>query len=777
MPPRMPPERTGDRGLEQHGEEPGWFAEAVLATLREPLLVLDAALRVVIGNRAFYRAFGGTPEETVGQPLYELRGRLFDSPALRALLEAVLPNNTAFDDFVHSVDLPALGRRVLLLNARRLYRDKHKTDMILLAMEDVTEKHAAAEARARLAAIVDSSHDAILSKSLDGTIRTWNAAAERLYGYTEAEAVGQHIGLIVPPERRAEAASILERISRGERVESLDTERIRKDGSRLHVSVSISPVRDATGRVIGASAIERDITERMRVEQALREAAQLLEGISSASPAVLHTMTVQDNGTLVPTWVSRNVTAVLGFSVDEALAPGWWTAHVHPDDRAECLARMEQLLARGSLVHEYRFLRKDGTVVWIRDELRVVRDSAGRPRQVMGAWLDTTEQHRLEEQFLQAQKMESVGRLAGGVAHDFNNLLTVITGTVDLALRGLQEGDPLAEDLKEIQRAARRGAALTQHLLAFSRRQVFQPKVVNLNETLAELEPMVRRLLGEDIRLVTVLGGATGNVRVDPGQLTQVVMNLVVNSRDAMPSGGTLTLETANVDLDEAYAGRHLGVTPGPYVMLAVTDTGSGMDEATRQRAFEPFFTTKGAGRGTGLGLSTVYGIVKQSGGNIWVYSEPGVGTTFKIYLPRVAEPVTATETPLPPSSARGSETVMLVEDNAGLREVARRILEAAGYAVLAAGTPGEALLSAERFHGPIHLVLTDVVMPTMRGPELAERVIRLHPEARILYMSGYAENAIVHGGELAEGTHFISKPFDAATLTRRVREVLDRPA
>ncbi|HXF96529.1 MAG TPA: PAS domain S-box protein [Gemmatimonadales bacterium] len=748
----------------------------MLATLREPLLVLDANLRLVMANRAFYRAFGGTPEEALGRPLYELHGHLFDSPALRTLLEAILPQNTAFDDFEHSVELPELGHRVLVLNARRLYREAHKTDLILLAVEDVTEKHRAAEAQARLAAIVDGSNDAILSKSLDGTIRTWNAAAERLYGYAAAEAVGRHIGLIVPPERRAELEAILQRVARGERVEALETERIRKDGSRLQVSVSVSPIRDAAGGVVGASAIARDITERTRMDQALRESARLLEDISSASPAVLYTMTVGADRTLVPTWVSRNVMALLGFSADEALDPAWWAGRLHPDDRAEALARSGELLARGSLAHEYRLLRKDGTVVWIRDELRVVRDAAGRPHEVVGAWLDITERHRLEEQFLQAQKMESVGRLAGGVAHDFNNLLTVITATVDLALPGLQEGDPLAADLKEIQQAARRGAALTQHLLAFSRRQVFQPKVVNLNDMLAELEPMMRRLVGEDIKLVTVPGAPLGNVRVDPGQMTQVVMNLVVNSRDAMPQGGTLTLETADADLDEAYAARHVGVTPGPFVMLAVTDTGIGMDEATCQRVFEPFFTTKEPGRGTGLGLSTVYGIVKQSGGNIWVYSEPGVGTTFKIYLPRVTAPVTAAEPQLPPASARGTETVMVVEDDPSLREVARRVLEAAGYTVLTAGTPGEALLSAERFRGPIHLLITDVVMPTMRGPELAERLTQLHPETRVVYTSGYTENAIVHRGELQEGTHFISKPFDAATLTRRVRAVLDRP-
>jgi PAS domain S-box-containing protein len=772
-----PPESAPDSGGAPHVDDPQWFADAVLATLREPLVVLDANLCIVGANRAFYRMFGGTRQEIRGRSLFEVRDRLFDLPALRTLLEAVLPQNTAFDDFVTTVAAPEFGTRVLALNARRLYRDARKTEMILLAIEDVTEKQRGAEMQARLAAIVDSSHDAILSKTLDGTIHTWNPAAERLYGYSAGEAVGQHIGLIVPPERRAELEAILAQIARGERVESLDTERVRKDGARVHVSLTVSPVRDATGRVVGASAIDRDISERVRLERALREAARRLDDISSASPAVLYTLDVQADDTLVPTWVSRNVTAVLGYSVDEALAANWWADHLHPDDRANALALVPELLTRGSLTHEYRFRRKDDTVVWIRDELRLARDTTGRPDHVVGTWLDITDRRRLEDQFLQAQKMDSVGRLAGGVAHDFNNLLAVITATVDLALPGLRPGDPLAADLTDIQQAARRGAALTQQLLAFSRRQVFQPAVVNCSELIQEVAPMLRRLLGEDIRLATVAGADLGNVRVDPGQLTQVVMNLVVNSRDAMPNGGVLTIETANVELDDAYVRQHLGATPGSYVMLVVTDTGVGMDAATRQRVFEPFFTTKGPGRGTGLGLATVYGIVKQSGGNVWVYSEPGVGTTFKIYLPRVAEPVTVRDAVSPVSTALASETVVVVEDDATLRNVIRRILQAAGYSVLTAGTPGEALLGAERFQGTIHLLLTDVVLPTMRGPELAQRVMRLHPEVRVLYTSGYPENAIVHGGVLDEGVHFISKPFDAATLTRRVREVLDLPS
>jgi PAS domain S-box-containing protein len=749
------------------------FAEAVLATLREPLLVLDAELRVVLANRAFGQAFGIGPAETRGRLVYELGGGVLNAPALRALLETVLPQNTSFDNFELPIALPGLGHRVLLLNGRRVYREGHRTELILLAMEDVTELRRGTEAQARLAAIVESSDDAIIGNDLDGMIRSWNGAAERLYGYPAREALGKHVSLIVPQERRSELAAILDRLSRGERVPAFETEGVRRDGTRLQISLALSPVRDASGQVIGTSAIARDVTERIRMEAAVRDMAERLEDISAAGPAVLYTRRLEGEA-FAPSWISSNVTAMFGYTVAEAMDPEWWTAHVYPEDRADSLARAAALLATGSLAQEYRFLRQDGSVVWVRDEARLIRDPTGRATHAVGAWMDITERRALEERFLQAQKMESVGQLAGGVAHDFNNLLTVITGTVDLALAGLREGDPLAADLREIQQAARRGAALTQHLLAFSRRQVFQPQILNLNDLLADLEPMLRRLLGEEIALLTIGAPDLGNVRADPAQMSQVVLNLVVNARDAMPKGGSLTLETTNVALDEAYARRHPGVTPGPFVMLAVTDTGVGMDQATREHAFEPFFTTKPAGQGTGLGLATVYGIVKQSGGSIWVYSEPGVGTTFKIYLPRVGGVASKPSPAKLDPPARGTETILLVEDEASLRDVARRMLEAAGYTVLTCGSPGEALLVAERFEGPIHLLITDVVMPAMRGPELAARVTRLHPETRVLYVSGYTANAIVQEGELKEGVQFLSKPFDSATLARRVRQVLD---
>jgi signal transduction histidine kinase/ActR/RegA family two-component response regulator len=387
---------------------------------------------------------------------------------------------------------------------------------------------------------------------------------------------------------------------------------------------------------------------------------------------------------------------------------------------------------------------------------------------------EITERKRVEEQLRQAQKLEAVGRLAGGVAHDFNNLLGVILGHSDLLLSRLGSDSPLHRHVDLILKTAAKAGALTQQLLAFSRKQILAPKVLDLNAVVTGMEKMLRRLIGEDVDLAIVLDPALGHVKADPGQLEQVILNLAVNARDAMPQGGRLTLETASVELDEAYVRRHPGAQRGPHVVLAVSDTGVGMDAEAQARLFEPFFTTKGPGRGTGLGLATVYGIVKQSGGNIWVFSEPGRGTTFKICLPQAD----AAAAPVEPERARtqalqGSETVLLVEDEADLRDLAREILQMYGYTVLAAGHPAEALRLGQQHEGSIHLLLTDVVMPGMSGRELADRLAPRHGAMQVLYMSGYTDEAIVRHGVLAEGTAFLQKPFTPDTLARQVRQVL----
>jgi PAS domain S-box-containing protein len=385
---------------------------------------------------------------------------------------------------------------------------------------------------------------------------------------------------------------------------------------------------------------------------------------------------------------------------------------------------------------------------------------------------DVTARRQLEEQFRQAQKMQSVGRLAGGVAHDFNNLLTVISGHADLVLRDLGPEDPLRRRFSVIQLATARAADLTRQLLAFSRKQVLEPKILDLNAVVEGVEPMLRRLIGEDVELATRPAEGLGHVEADPGQMTQILVNLAVNARDAMPTGGRLTLETDDVELDEEYARRHPEARPGRYVMLAVSDSGVGMDEAIRPHIFEPFFTTKEPGTGTGLGLSTVYGIVKQSNGNIEVYSEPGQGTTFRIYLPRVDRAPETEPVPVPGEHA-GWETILVVEDDEMVRALTCELLQEAGYTVLEARHGGDALDIAQRYHGPIHLLLTDVVMPEMGGRELAGRLAPRRAGMKVLYMSGYTSDAIVHHGVLDEREAFLPKPLTAAVLLAKVREVL----
>lgn len=770
---------------------------------------------------------------------------------------------------------------------------------------DLIERRRADQTGHLLTAIVESSDDAIIGKTLGGQITSWNAGAEAMFGYSAEEAIGQQISLIIPAARAHELAEINERIRCGESIKHLETVRVRKDGTIVKVSVSVCPLKGHAGPVRGALTIAHDITERKRVMEALRESERRFRAyIDNASDNI--TIVAVDGTTI---YESPSVERLTGYKPEELVGSDAFT-RIHRDD----LEKVKAVLARGLISQapvgpvEYRYIHKNGSfrtfesigkshvdekgelvgIINTRDiterkrmevalrqseeryrglfenanDIIYTQDLAGnftsvnkvaetvtgysleevlrmnfsqlfsvadteKMRQmtkrklsgetdstryeitfpakdgravqlevsttlifengeavgVQGIARDITERKRAEQalrasqaQLQQSQKLEAIGQLAGGVAHDFNNMLTAVTGYTELSLKRLDKDHPVRRNLEEIKKASDRAASLTRQLLAFSRKQFLEPKVLDLNLVVKDMYKMLRRLIGEDIDLATTLKSDLGQVKADPGQVEQIIMNLIVNARDAMAQGGKITIETSNVTLDESYTLEHVPVQTGDYVMLAVTDTGCGIDKETQTHIFEPFFTTKEAGKGTGLGLSTVYGIVTQSGGYIWVYSEVGKGTSFKIYLPRLADRVMPekSKSPSPSGELGGHETVLVVEDEEIVRHSIRLILELKGYRVLEAEGGEEALRLCHDYIGEIDLMLTDVIMPGMSGRVLAERVAAVCPELPVLYMSGYTDDAIVRHGLLGDMLEFIQKPFTPDGLAVKVRSVLD---
>jgi PAS domain S-box-containing protein len=869
----------------------------IIASAMDAIITVDEQQRIVLFNAAAEKMFRCPEEEAMGHLIDRFIPQPFraaHSGHIRHFGETGVTNR-AMGNLGALWAVRADGEE-FQIEASISQIESGGKKLFTVILRDVTERKQAEAERERLAAVVDSSDDAIIGENLDGTITAWNRAAERLFGYSSAEAVGKPILMLLPPERASEEADILARIKRGESVEHFETVRVRKDGKRIEVSATISPIKYIGGAVIGASKIARDITERKHAEQLLRESEKNYRTLFESMDEGFCTIEVlfDENNkpmdyrfldvnpafgkqTGIPDARGRRMReiapqheehwfeiygkiALTGeparFENEAAQLHRWYDVHAfrvgEPQarqvaifflditerrlseealrsseerfskafraspvaitistqaegryldvndaflemvgrKRAEVIGRTAEDLnfwaERSQRVEMLRHLEESGRVTGLRTQNKT---STGEIREadvsaelielegqtcVLAITRDITETLKLETQFRQAQKMEAVGRLAGGVAHDFNNLLGVIIGYSDLSLPMLAPESKANRYMDQIKKASHRAVGLTRQLLAFSRQQVVFPKILDLNEVVHNVTTMLQRLVGEDVAMSFRPTVPIGLINGDPGQIEQILMNLVVNARDAMPGGGEIIIETGHAELDEHYVFQHPGSHAGQHIVLSVSDTGCGMDEKIKAQIFEPFFTTKGIGQGTGLGLSTVYGIVKQGGGTIFVYSEPGKGTTFKIYLPRVegkAEQLAQSHTEA--DFPGGSETILVVEDDLSLRELTVSMLQATGYRVIEAGNAEAALDIVKASEPGIDLLLTDVIMPGKSGVELVGLAKAIRPNLRSLFVSGYTGDVVALRGGLIPEAAFLEKPFTRSSLLKKIRSAL----
>jgi PAS domain S-box-containing protein len=735
----------------------------------------DREQRYRFVNKMYFERFGLKREEIIGKHIAEVLGPEVYS-SIRPHVEAALRGEQV--DFELLVPYQGLGPRYMHCAYAPEFDARGEAAGFVAVLSDISERKHSEGALQRQALAFETINEGIVITDPGGYIVDWNPAAERIFGQTREEVLGTHASLTIHTRRNKRLElEIFDAVSQKGRWEG-EMPFTRGDGTEGWAEVVIIPHVDAEGKLTSFIGVNRDVTERRRAEGAR---AKLLHDLGERVKelTVLHRAArVLQNEELTKDEVMRELIALLpaGWQYPEVTAarirlgdaeratPNFivtpWMQRTDFKTTDGKLGEVEvAYLEERPAAHEGPFLSEERTMI----------DSVAEMLRT-----DINRRHSAE-MLRQAQKMEAVGHMAGGLAHDFNNLLTAINGYSDLSLSRVEQGGVLSQNLREIRKAGERAATLTRQLLAFSRKQVLQPKVIDLNVVVADVEKILHRLIGEDVELLTRFAQDLRRVKADRGQLEQVIMNLAVNARDAMPHGGKLILQTENVELDEEYASRHVEVSPGRYVVLAVSDTGSGMDAETRARVFEPFFTTKEVGKGTGLGLSTVYGIVKQSGGNVWVYSEVGVGTTLKIYLPIVEEEleklpqIRAEATP-----QHGSETILLTEDDDLVRRMACEILKMYGYKVLEASRGGEAIRICEQYGEKIHLLLTDVVMPQLSGREVADCLTHIRPGLKVVFMSGYTDEAVLHHGALKEGDAFLQKPFTPDALARKVREALD---
>jgi PAS domain S-box-containing protein len=734
--------------------------DRILGSITDAFMVLDREWTITYMNDRAAALTGHVPTDYIGRNHWEAFpesvGSPFDQAYRRALTGEYAVRVEAY--------YPPIGR---WLQATAY----PSAEGLTVVGQDVTDRVRAHEASTYLAAIVASSADAIIGKKLDGTITSWNAAAERIFGYSAAEMIGSSVYRLIPPALHDSEREVLRRVATGEPVTFSEAPRRRKDGAEIHIALTISPIRDETGKVVGASSIKRDITAEKRVQDALASESARSRDLAEALDASQSLM--WDLEGRITYW-SRGSARLYGWSVSEALG-----RVSHKLLQTEFPATLDQILValrgRGRWEGELVHITRDGRRVHAASQWILRRDQAGEPLSVIEVNTDVTGLRQAEEKIRQSERMEMVGQLAGGVAHEANNQMTVVLGAANFLLGRTDLPAEARKDLEYIREAAERTAGITAQLLAFSRRQVVQARVLDLDETVQGLDGMLRRALGERSKLELQLR-AKERVKVDPGQLAQVLLNLVLNARDAMPLGGQVMVETRTTELTEGYARQRPGVAirPGTYAILAVSDSGHGMSPETLARIFEPFYTTKPVGKGTGLGLATVYGIVKQSGGYVWAYSELGQGTTFKVYFPSEAQSTPHTSVPSSPSPSRG-ETVLLVEDDSAVRHMTVRALQEYGYSVLEADGGHQALERVKQHaQGGIDLVITDVVLPGMDGPELARRVTELRPGLPVLFISGYTDEDVVRRGLVEAGHPFLQKPFTPEALVSEVAELLE---
>jgi two-component system cell cycle sensor histidine kinase/response regulator CckA len=733
---------------------------------RDGILILDAASGEITAVNPFLAdLLGHARRDILGKKLWEV-GPFQDIKKSGISFEALQSREyIRYDDLALetgdgcSIDVEFVSNMYL----------SDQEQVIQCIIRDITERKRAETAQRtcneHYLALFEYAPDGILIADRQSCYIDANPSICRMLGYSREELIGLNAADIVAPAEVGYIAPALALI-----IKTADYQREwqfrRKDGSFFSAEVIATAMPD--GNLL---ALIRDVTERNEADAAQRRTEERAQfALQNAHIGI---------------WDMDYVTGSLQWSdVLEAqygLAPGTFDGtfeafieRIHPEDRESVKEVIGDAMKTGSDFTVLHRTIRDGKIRWLSGAGRILRDERGEPVRAVGISQDVTERHTLEAQFQQAQKMEAVGRLAGGVAHDFNNLLTVILGFCELLLESAGPDDPHRFDITEIQKAGTRAAALTSQLLAFSRKQIIEPKMLDLNAILDDMRPMLGRLLREDVKILLGLRPRLGCVKADRSQVEQVVLNLAVNAQDAMPGGGTLTIETANVDLDEHYAAMHSAVKPGSYVVLIVTDSGAGMSPYVMEHLFEPFFTTKAEGKGTGLGLATVHGIAARSGGSVNVYSEVGRGSSFKVYFPQVAPATTSVGQPaILPKPGTGTETVLVVEDAEALRELTRRLLSTLGYTVLVAANADQAIqLFAE--NPAIDVLLTDVVMPGLSGPDLSQQLMKRRPWLKVIYMSGYTDEAIVQHGVLQPGIAFLHKPFTSGALGRKIRETID---